>query len=77
MISNLDLSSNSVLILLLLFFNLHQILLWELGKAVHLFPQNKELDNLSTDLLFGFSPSVSFEILPLIISLLTMLMNEY
>ncbi|KAB1221607.1 Membrane-bound transcription factor site-2 protease [Morella rubra] len=35
------------------------ILLWELGKAVHLFPQNKELDNLSTDLLFGFSPSVS------------------
>ena len=34
-----------------------QILLWELGKALHLFRQNTQLANLSTALLFGFSPS--------------------
>ncbi|XP_059437142.1 membrane-bound transcription factor site-2 protease homolog isoform X1 [Corylus avellana] len=33
------------------------ILLWELGKALHLFRQKTELENLSTALLFGFSPS--------------------
>ncbi|XP_035544033.1 membrane-bound transcription factor site-2 protease homolog isoform X2 [Juglans regia] len=35
------------------------ILLWELGKALFLFPPNTKLGNLSTALLFGFSPSVS------------------
>ncbi|XP_062161299.1 membrane-bound transcription factor site-2 protease homolog isoform X4 [Alnus glutinosa] len=33
------------------------ILLWELGRALHLFRQKTELGNLSTALLFGFSPS--------------------
>ncbi len=39
------------------FFFFFQILLWELGKALHLFRQNTQLANLSTALLFGFSPS--------------------
>ncbi|XP_042940604.1 membrane-bound transcription factor site-2 protease homolog isoform X2 [Carya illinoinensis] len=34
------------------------ILLWELGKALFLFPPNTKLGNLSTALLFGFSPSI-------------------
>lgn len=38
-------------------FGVSTILLWELGKALHLFRQNTQLANLSTALLFGFSPS--------------------
>lgn len=39
------------------FVTIHQILLWELGKALHLIHQDTQLGNLSTALLFGFSPT--------------------
>jgi hypothetical protein len=51
---------NSIIVFFI--FGCHQILLWELGRALHLFRQKTELGNLSTALLFGFSPSsVSFD----------------
>ncbi|KAK9989550.1 hypothetical protein SO802_029789 [Lithocarpus litseifolius] len=38
-------------------FGVTMILLWELGKALHLIHQDTQLGNLSTALLFGFSPT--------------------